>query len=362
MKGSTIRITTLTPTHVGATEPRQPLRKGLDYRVEGDRIHVVDPRTLPLEDAGRYAEAIRRRDWNEAERILIRAETLWTARNRCGRPPLEFTPTYRPRPDLPPHLPGTSLKGALRTGLLIAALRELERNGHPLHTLTDRLPRGRGKNKALDTRLRVTIFQLGSSFRPGSSKKGRNDWPTIHPHADVLRGLSVSDAEPSEDLETEIHEPELIPRGRRIDPREFIPDSVEFKAEIRTDPRYVRTKIEKPRKLHPSVFQFLKDVRPTLRNFWEDTLESPERTVERAREGWRIMLETLRRKLRTRTRSPDEAVPEDADAQIGWGGGRYTKTVLALESVLPGFLRRWLEPKTFRLVDRQVPGLVLIET
>ncbi|GEM_PF-3452678 len=355
MKASTIRITTLTPTHVGATEPGQPLKRGLDYRVEGDRIHVVDPGTLPPEDAGRYAEAVRRRDWNEAERILTGAETLWTARNRCGRPPHEFTPTYRPRPDLPPHIPGTSLKGALRTGLLVAALRELERNGHSLHTLTGRL-----REKAygaLDTRLRVTIFQLGSA------RKSRYGWPTIHPHADVLRGLSVSDAEPSGDFETEVHEPEPIPRGPRIGPREFIPDSIEFRAEIRTDPRYVHTAfgINLPRKLPGPVYGFLMEVRPTLRDFWEETLESPERTVERAREGWRIMLEALRRALRSRVRDPDGAVPGDADVQIGWGGGRYTKTVLALGSVLSGFLRR-LEPKTFRLVDRHVPGLVLIET
>ncbi len=268
-------------------------------------------------------------------------------------PPDRYLSTYRPTRDDDPWIPGTSVKGVIRTGLLLAALRYLDESGDvDLGALTSRLRGGKDAYEALDLRLRVTVFQCGTTPRR------RYGWPNVHPHADVLWAVRVSDARPVE-ARTAVFQAELHPEGRRLDAREFVVDGA-FELELGVDGTELRKVLMVwggmglPRLLY-QVFQFLVEARRTLRDFWEEMLESPEALLKRAMEGWEEGLRALREIFNL-------DVPGDADVQLGWGGGRLTKTVVPLLGrVLPAGRMSNLRPKTARLVDGEVPGLVRME-
>ena len=346
-----LRLEVLTPLHVGVSREGELVR-GLDYYVRGREIHVVDPMTLDPERAREAAEALREGDYKRAERAIEGAEVLHRVELRTGEPPDRYLPTYRPTRDDDPWVPGTSVKGVLRTGLLLAALKRLHELGLNLETLTDRLPRGNRASEALDRRLRVTVFQGGTA--PRSS----HGWPNVHPHADVLRAVKVSDARPVE-VTTAVLRAELHPEGRHLDAREFVVTGA-FELELGVDETELRnvlrtwSEVGMPRLPRP-VYEFLSAVQRELREFWEETLEGPESLLERAREGWKEGLRALGEAFNV-------DVPGDADAQLGWGGGRLTKTVVPLLGrVLPAGGMGDLRPRTVRLVDGEVPGLVRVE-
>jgi len=346
-----VRLEVLTPLHVGVSREEELVR-GLDYRVDGDRILVVDFTTLPPERAERVLDALEAGDHAEAEGHLEGAEVLREVGLRTGDVPDRFLPTYRPTWVDDPWIPGTSIKGTLRTGLLLAALKRLHEARVDLSTLTDRLPRNPRKvPMALDNRLRVTVFQ------GGTARGSNHGWPNPHPHADVLRALKVEDARPVGDVWTAVYRAELHPRGRPLDAREFVVSGT-FEFELGVDRDELERVLETwdgvglPRLPEP-VFRFLSGVRGELRDFWEETLDDPGTLLERAREGWREGLGELGERFRV-------DVPEDADAQLGWGGGRLVKTVLPLAGrVLRGPLGRFA-PQTVKLVDGEVPGLVRV--
>ncbi|AAM02532.1 type III-A CRISPR-associated RAMP protein Csm5 [Methanopyrus kandleri] len=351
-----VRLEVLTPLHVGVPREEELVR-GLDYRVDGNRILVVDFTTLPPERAERVLGALEGGDHAEAEGYLEGAEVLREVELRTGGVPDRFLPTYRPTRVDDPWIPGTSVKGALRTGLLLAALKRLDGLGTDLSTLTDRLPRNPKKAAvALDNRLRATVFQGGTARRSYRRKPNRG-WPEVFPHADVLRALKVEDARPVGKIRTAVYRAELHPKGRPLDAREFVVSGT-FELELGTDhgelKRVLDTwdRVELPRLPKP-VFRFLRDVRSGLRDFWEETLENPETVLERAREGWREGLRALSERFRV-------DVPDDADVQLGWGGGRLVKTALPLAGrVLRGPLDQFA-PQTVKLVDGEVPGLVRV--
>ncbi len=357
-----VRLRALTPLHVGTVEASQPLVKGLDFRLvdSGRRVEVVDVRTLPPDAVDEYVRAVESGRFDVAERLLGRAEVLWESEVRTPRPPSRFHPTCRETvPPYRPYVPGTSFKGALRTGLLVAALRRLRDEGVDVRTLFGgKLPRDPRKlANALDVRMRVTVFQLGSA------KRKSYGWPNIHPHSDVLHGLSVTDARPVGDVRTVVYEPENFPRGPRHVSREFVVDGT-FEVEVATDPGVVERPFRHglPGRLPRPVKGFLLDARRVLRDFWEDVLGDPGRLLEVACEGWRECLSALGYNLGRLGARRASGTCRDADLQLGWGGGRFTKTVLGLRDVVPGWVRRRFEPKTFRLVDGFTPGLVVIDT
>ncbi|MEO2241058.1 MAG: type III-A CRISPR-associated RAMP protein Csm5 [Euryarchaeota archaeon] len=346
-----LRLEVLTPLHVGVSREEEFVR-GLDYYVRDREARVVDPMTLDPERAREAAEALREGDYKRAEGAIEGAEVLYRVELRTGEPPDRYLPTYRPTRDDDPWVPGTSVKGVIRTGLLLAALRRLHELGIGLGTLTDRLPGGNRAYGALDRRLRVTVFQGGTAPRSGYG------WPNVHPHADVLRAVRVSDARPVR-VRTAVLRAELHPEGRYLDAREFVVDGA-FELELGVDRAELESVLKTwsdvgmPRLPRP-VFEFLNEARGELREFWEETLEGPEALLERAREGWEEGLRALRESFNL-------DVPRDADAQLGWGGGRLTKTVVPLLGrVLPSGRLGGLRPRTVRLVDGEIPGLVRME-
>lgn len=172
------RVTCITPVHVGCG--RQLLR-GLDYYSEGETTYVLDPERLIAAgaDVAGFAEAItryRRTPIGEilrARRIDVRRLCLRTISGAITASKLHLAVRTG---DGRPMLPGSSLKGALRTLLLASWIG----NGGP-HRARSKIGE-EAIQEAVKNRKSRYLDQL--IFR----SRGLRD-----PQGDVLRFLSASD-------------------------------------------------------------------------------------------------------------------------------------------------------------------------
>lgn len=173
------RLTTLTPVHVGSGEQ---LERDIDFFASNGRTFVVDPERLieigfgpgGLAENASPRDAIGRLVKTIAPQQIARASF-------SGEVAASFIRAAQRSADGRVMLPGSSLKGALRTLLLAAWAGNNEPHGGVRPSLVDGALRESlqcgGKYRA-----RVLEEQIFRARRPGG------------PHGDVLRALSASDA------------------------------------------------------------------------------------------------------------------------------------------------------------------------
>lgn len=176
----TLTITACTPLHIGSG--RSPLRKGIDFVAYDETIYVIDPARVIAALVG---------DGDDTELIerLTRAgdlATFLTAADLDARPDLvRYRLQGAPGIDavLPvikdiydrPYLPGSALKGALRTALLDATLLE---QGQPLDF------------RRLGKRSKAAAQEIERAVAGSDAK------PAHAPNFDLFRALRVADSAP----------------------------------------------------------------------------------------------------------------------------------------------------------------------
>ncbi len=117
-----VKITTVTPIHIGASKENDLVR-GLDYIQQGNQVYVIDrSKLLKLFTAAELADLIYK---NKLEARLINdfnldeiSETIYYLPDGMALGDMEISQQVRNKLTNRPIIPGSSLKGAVRTVLL----------------------------------------------------------------------------------------------------------------------------------------------------------------------------------------------------------------------------------------------------
>jgi CRISPR-associated protein Csm5 len=174
-----LEIEVVSPLHIGSGAP--DLVDDLDF-VRGRQIYVIDvDRVLAALPADRLGQA---EAATPLSRLLNADEYAQYARYALNDPTAgrERVPNIRPHiKDTrgQPYIPGSSLKGAIRTALAWAMLR-----GTPADVQVGRLERN---PRFADAPLEAQLFGSGGTFLP--------------PHQDLFRALAVADSRPADSVE-----------------------------------------------------------------------------------------------------------------------------------------------------------------
>jgi len=175
-----LRVHTLSPVHVGSGE--SDLRHNLDFVSHAGRLFVLDPDKLTRQlDATQLDRFLSGQDLNQIVRpdklAQIAAYTLPAPSGQANRiRPHVKIPGTPPRP----YLPGSSIKGALRTALAWAIL---VNEKLPARVNLKRDKSGKLKPEVADDLIDQLIF------RPGQHD------PKQAANYDILRALHVGDSE-----------------------------------------------------------------------------------------------------------------------------------------------------------------------
>ncbi|MFN3763674.1 MAG: type III-A CRISPR-associated RAMP protein Csm5, partial [Anaerolineae bacterium] len=204
----TAQIEVLSPLHVGTGAY---LLRDVDWLLWGNTVYVASQDALleaVFERAGRAA----RSDADVARAIagmtlkdLVDEKYLTPQDFTPGSPLFRYSLPGRPATNRiheqvkdvrgRPYLPGSSLKGALRTVLVVGAAREkkIDVAGQVVAEL-ERVKRLREKGERAGLRREEAALPVERALlAPGAAKKGRGE---DTPHYDLLRALQVGDSEP----------------------------------------------------------------------------------------------------------------------------------------------------------------------
>lgn len=181
-----LSIETLTPLHIGTGEP--PLRRDYDYAVHDGQTWVIEPDAVAEQF---YAAGSQGAEWQGLLRGRPPAALLQPADFRRDSDLFRYVLRGEPRsqdrhapvreliktPWRQPYIPGSSLKGALRTVILVTAFRQEKMPFDP---------------EQLDGRPKFAAQPLEQALASPRAPRGKA------PNYDLFRALQVNDSQPDE--------------------------------------------------------------------------------------------------------------------------------------------------------------------
>jgi len=217
-----LTITTLSPLHIGTG---RTLQRDYDYTVYRGKTWVVNTDTLAQEVWARGRNTFQQMLRGAPASDLL-TETDYTEQSPLFRYVLEGAPrSSRTGSEIQeqikdvwerPYIPGSSLKGALRTALFSAAV---EKFSIPIQT------------HELKDSARFAAQPLEQRVFSPNAQKGKS------PNYDLLRALQVSDSEPDEERRLELLNVQVVSGRKLASPIELeaIPRGVNFTATLTLD-------------------------------------------------------------------------------------------------------------------------------
>jgi len=298
-----LTITTLSPLHIGTGNI---LRQGYDYVVHNNQTWVIDPGTLAgmlydqdpddFERMVRGAPAsdlIRPNEYDPASPLF---RYVMKGQPRSGKQGAEIQEQIKDPWDRP-YIPGSSLKGALRTALAFVGW---ENRGITLDI------RQIGNNP------KSAGHQLEEQILYGKESK---------PYYDLLRAIQVSDSAPDEDSHLQLLNVQVVTRNKTGLPIELeaIPRGVTFTATLTLDgflrqPEYA----EKLGWQSEDQLKWLKKLPQIVNYFTTHRIDQERARWANSHPMLHSFYDTLVRNLR------DERT--EFLLQLGWGGGWDSKT------------------------------------
>jgi CRISPR-associated protein Csm5 len=227
-----------------------------------------------------------------------------------------------------PYVPGTSIKGALRTAIMYVMLKrmgEAERKHlledtvkNKLERIQTEIRRGKGKfirneEKYFDQDIEVDL--MWKYFFDEAVMK-------FDPHSDILRTLKVSDTEPLDPNSAVIEKVEVYNRGYATGIKiyvETLPAGTELEFTISIDLQLLN--------------RFRRHTKQKFGLSMNEVVEIVGNPVKTASEWTHDLLEHERRLSKS---SLTYYFAEEPNINLGWGGGLLTKTV---DLLLPEHLR-----------------------
>ncbi|MDT7884360.1 MAG: type III-A CRISPR-associated RAMP protein Csm5 [Thermoflexus sp.] len=349
------RVELLSPVHIGSGQRLGPadfaVLDGRLWRFDPERLTAAlarDPRALD-----RYIQegAAALRFWSEADRRpLARYVRPWS-----GPPPREIREHIADALGRP-YLPGSSLKGAIRTALAFAALRAAS-------------PAQR------QAWLDAVARRAEEARKSGSRAKESADDPLMQalmgkePHEDALRALRVFDSGPAPSdaldvgrIRVAVHEPSgalswLQAPGKHVaDPGQAFEIVAEIlrphpraalRVEVEADAFLLRRDVLGPEERRARVREWARACNAFARHIAEGELRFGERLGLTA---WAAFYRRLLTQM--------EAEPQATYLNLGWGGGWRSKAAAeAMGAEAVGRLRRLFNlgkgdpfPKTRRVL------------
>ncbi len=364
MEKRTVELEILTPVHIGSHEGGLT---AYDYAISGDSLYVIHQ--------GRLAEfLVRRGKVEEFERAVERKGREFDigeflSRFRDWEKMLETLSRYKIEAqeragirELRPHirdasgrdyLPGSSIKGAMRTACAYVFLKSMKRERpddfrKALRSIADKLSdrgsrRGRRDDKNLFKKLNEDFFQ-GFDIRHFLNK---DKTPKHSPNTDVLRCLQVTDAYPVESRVAAINAKVLDkgPDGRLAEESPLYIEAVVsgiYRFEVSWDEWLAgkllegnRDRVESGKLIYP---RGLNDVLSACREFVEDQLVWEEAFFRSCADD-----KGLGKSV--------EALKGRADFRLGWGSGLVGASISLL---LPEDLKNDIRDRFFRNYDKRV--------
>ena len=331
-----LELEVLSPLHVGAGGP--PLVHEYDYAAGREKVWVLDlDRVLDHVPEERLLGQIDAPPARLVPREVLPDCVRYEMLLRGGEKPEEIIPCVRDAADRP-YLPGSSLKGALRTALAWSLAGQ--ESGAAL--AQEAAPNPKYAAAPIERRL----------FGP-------------NPNQDLLRALRVADASPHAAAEAEVSVAAVYSlRGTRLEPKgaghrwwvETLPTGARLSADVSLEeylfgPRAQALSFNQRRAVLAEL--------PRRAAAFAAALAAHEARFYAA--AGQPALAAFARQLQQRA---EQAAPDEGLLQIGWGAGWTAKTLgllLEADPRFPDLVRRYsldrgrgssVFPKTRRLVER----------
>ncbi|AEB10940.1 type III-A CRISPR-associated RAMP protein Csm5 [Marinithermus hydrothermalis] len=376
-----LSLTPLTPVHVGSGETLEPYQ----YALVNDRVYVLSlPRLLehlePQEQTA-YLAAISEGPLAARHHVArlvargldLKAVSAWTARASRGfqayvtqrleeaHPQAELEVRTLPRSPLGAYLPGSSLKGAVRTALLAAQLeKELEYDPDQAEGRYDLVYAHRewthqpGRGWVRPPRKRNGWVSVNQAFE-AHVFKNLNQRKRPNQGADPLRTVAFTDSEPL----PETTFLKIAVQGTRENPSG--PTGIHLLAEA-----WVEGSVEVTLRIH-EAFQdrsiYRHAVKPRLQDIAIDAFNryaylAEQEYAEYEERGWREATSAMKRVLDAVDACLDGngklRQPYRFPLRLGFGSGDSTLR-------LAEFLKDYRSPVSRKLAEDQPLGWVLVE-
>lgn len=305
-----LTITTLTPLHIGTGNT---LRQGFDYVTHHGQTWVFD--------ADRLADMLYSQAPDAFNRMLqgVPASELIESDEFAPESPLfRYVMRGEPRsegrgavlqellkdPWDRPYIPGSSLKGALRTALVVYGWQQRKLNFN-LSSLNER---GRAKYAALSMEQSV----LNSPTAPGG----------MAPNHDLLRALQVSDSTPGDIGQVQLLNVQVAVGENMDSPIELeaIPAGLTFTSTLTLDGFLLKRGVPQQMGWDKDQLSWLEDIPTVVARFSNPRLADEY-------EYWRNSASPIRSSFVKLVRTVEELDREhEFLLQLGWGGGWTSKT------------------------------------
>lgn len=305
-----LTIDTLSPLHIGSG---QTLHKGFDYVTHLGGTWVVDNDVLADEILRGGEESVA---WQDLLRGLPADDLLRESDFQDDSPLFRYILRGEPRADSKgaqlqacikdpwdrPYLPGSSLKGAIRTAILYAMFSEQER------TFSAKDVGNRAKFAAQDIEREL----LTTAQRRGEA-----------PNRDIMRTLQVSDSQPLDHEHMWLYPVNVFSKGETQSPIELecVAPKVSFSATLTLDTGLL------DKADHPDLrwdkdqhVKYVKNVR-AVSNFFS------KQRIKRQALYWENRSNALAKYYRQLQRMIDRIEKDTFLLQVGWGGGWDSKTL-----------------------------------
>lgn len=299
-----LTLTTLTPLHIGTG---RTLMRGFDYVTHGRRTWVLDDRVLAerlLESApddfqrmmmGRPAdEFIDPGEYQAANNALFRYVMDGEPKARAhGSQVQEQIKDTNDRP----FIPGSSLKGALRTAILFGLWSE--------------------KQKIFDEGALSSLNPRSSKYAADALEKqslGKN------PNYDLLRALQVTDSSTAPADTLRLVNISVLAGSKSGAPVEIeaVNEGVTFEARLSLDGFLLRDEIRRQLDWDETQHKMLKRLVRVI-NFWTET--------RLAEDDWRTVSGPWKQRMNSLVLMFQGLEKNECIFQLGWGGGWDSKTL-----------------------------------
>lgn len=325
------RLITLSPIHIGG---RFQAIFPFEYIVDNGRYFVVreDKLASLLQKKGLMGDFLKRfeqagfsltdylRERNLLSAKLLEEISLYS----CSLARINLGGTKQVRPFTRdawqrPFIPGTAIKGPMRTALWFYAIKGDSEQWH--RRIREAVERGKGRGEGVDDELDKEILQ---------GYRLRNK--TRSPHSDILRVIKVSDAQPWERDSLLVGEEETIARGK---PRPDLSTFLEYQEEAKETVFslvFDEGLLEEFKKGNRMPFENLEEFLGMVDGFYREVAMFESREgEEKGKEFYDWLLE--------KTKGAGYLM------RIGWGGGLPSLTVWL---ALPDELRRIIRERFFK--------------
>lgn len=231
----TLRIRTVSPLHIGTGNT---LRRNYDYVTKRGRTWVIDQEALAetlysdstsdfqaLVDGARAGDFIREGDYDEDNPLFRYVLTGEPKARSHGAEVQELIKDVWGQP----YIPGSSIKGAMRTAIGAYGLLDVDEKGTPIHRLD---VQELGKNPKTAAQPLEAKVLYGNYPKPG-----------LKPNYDLMRAVQVSDSAPDPERRMSLINVNVVTHRKTQSPIELeaIPREREFVARLTLD-GYLRGK------------------------------------------------------------------------------------------------------------------------